>query len=169
MKKIITLTSRLLFLVIVATTVSGYTMNNTVQESNTFKYSNVKAGKLKQDFISHFSYEKYLFLTPPPTPVYYSLSFENINTAPYYSMADIVIRFYADPDLLVPYAASNLAVTLHEEQQGNLCGCQLSQANHNFTCNGYEVTLISSAPLWQSIHGSGEVDEYWYTYQVTNL
>ncbi|MGE9314723.1 hypothetical protein ACLOAU_23905 [Niabella sp. CJ426] len=168
MKKTITTAGTILILAFVVLTLSSYT-NNTTEIIYTPKAITVKTGKLQQGFTSHFNYKQYLFLTPPPSPVYYSLSFENINSAPYYSMADVVIRFYSDPDLLIPYSASNLAVTLNEQKQGNLCGCQLSQTDHNFICNGYEVTLLSSAPLWQSIHGSGEVDEYSYTYQITNL
>jgi len=124
MKKI-TAAGKVLLVTFIVSILCSYT-NKTSKKTYLLKAINVKTEKLQQSFISYFNDKKFIFLTLPPSPIYYSLSFENINSAPYYSMADVIIRFYSDPDLLIPYSASNSAVTLRERQQGNFCGCQLS-------------------------------------------
>ncbi|NML21802.1 hypothetical protein HHL16_13005 [Pseudoflavitalea sp. G-6-1-2] len=94
---------------------------------------------------------------PLPKP-YVKFGLENYTQYGSEHRADLVVRFYYDEALTIPYEAKNISLKFREEVSGSLCNCTLESNPYTILCNGSETILFEQVAIGREQHGSGEVD-----------
>lgn len=95
-------------------------------------------------------------------PVYMAIGYENFFDDYYYSYADIVVRFYRDPEMTIPVSVSNLPVKLHSWEHDD-CGMDDIFSTETFYCDGESTYLLLGAIIFYQYPGSyclGYIDYY---------
>jgi len=99
------------------------------------------------------------------TQIYAKLFYENQWGSGAY--ADIVIRFYSDYACTMPYSVSNLEVNVYDDVYCDLQGYDHGfSATYQFTCNGTETTILSSALLIEPYYEFGVYAYHYHTYYL---